>query len=105
VQPGYGGVWIVLLDVDLGPDAKLHTLIHELAHRYGPAGRTEQEREVIAELSAAMVCQRLGLNVWPQATGYLSARVPVLEVQAWAVQRTGAEIDRLVAALTKIAQP
>jgi hypothetical protein len=103
-QPGYGGVWVVLLDVGLGVDAKLHTLLHELAHIYGPSPAREQEREVIAELSAAMVCERLGLNVWPQATGYLSARVPTLEVQSWAVQRCATEIDRLVDALAKIAR-
>lgn len=102
-QLGYKG-WVILLHHSLSVDAKLWTLLHELAHLFGPEGRTEQEREVIAELTAAMVCERLGLNVWPQSTGYLNYRVPIHEVQTWTVQRTGREIDRLVDALTAIAR-
>src|SRR3982751_4101923 len=63
-QPGYGG-WVVLLSQDISPDAQLRTLVHELGHVYGPKVSTENEREVIAELVSAMVCQRLGPHGWP----------------------------------------
>lgn len=101
-QPGVGG-WIILIERDIPTNDKLTTLLHELGHIYGPSARTEQEREVIAELVAAMVCQRLGLDVWPQSASYLAGRVPDLELQTRTVQREGVKLDALVAALTKAA--
>jgi hypothetical protein len=99
-QPGYLGGWIIRLDRRLEPDAQLWTLLHELGHIYGPNARTEEEREVIAELVAALVCARVGLNVWPQVTAYVASRAPVLEAQSRIVQLHGAQIDRLVDRLT-----
>lgn len=101
VQQGYGG-WIVLIGRDLSPDEKLYTLLHELGHIYGPRPPTDDDREMMAEMIAAMVCERIGMNVWPQTTCYLSWRVPSLDDQAWAVQRHGAEIDRTVDALVRV---
>lgn len=103
-QAGYGGP-VVLLDRSLSPNGELFTLLHELGHLYGPQPAIELEREVIAELIAAMVCQRLGLDVWPQATSYLAMRVPDLELQTQTVQRYGARIDTTAEMLTKAAQP
>lgn len=102
-QYGYHG-WVVLLDDTLSPNAKLWTLVHELTHIYGPRAPVEEDREVIAELTAAMVCERLGLNVWPQSTSYLASRAPDLERQTATVQRYGWKIDALVDGLVKATQ-
>ncbi len=101
VQPGYGG-WVILIEREQPPNAKLSTLLHELGHVFGPKGNTELEREVIAEMIAAMACEAVGLDMWPQATSYLAYRVPALDTQMSLVARVGAGIDNTAKALAKI---
>lgn len=98
---GYVG-WVVLLNESLSVNNRLYTLLHELAHVYGPDG-TDEAREVVAEMVAASVCARIGLDVWPQTAAYLAANVAP-EVQARAVQRYGEDIDRIIERLTLAVQ-
>lgn len=100
VQHGYGG-WIVLINDQLAVDAQLYALLHELGHLYGHASLNGDDGEVVAEMVAAMACERIGLNVWPQTTAYLADRVPSLDQQMRAVQLHGARIDQVVAMLVK----
>lgn len=93
-------VWTILINRDLGPDAKFYTLLHELGHLYGPATLNDGDGEVFAEMTAGLVCQRVGLPVWPEMAAYLVRRVPSLDQQAQTVQRHGVAIDRLVDRLT-----
>jgi hypothetical protein len=103
IQYGHGG-WIILIERGLTGNEKLHTLLHELGHLLASGKAPELESEVIAEMVSAMVCQRLGLDVWPQTAAYLVMRVPDFEIQARAVQFSGARIDAVVEKLTQAAQ-
>jgi hypothetical protein len=95
--------WVILLNRDLSPNNRLYTLLHELGHVYAPEGIGTDAQEVFAEMVSASVCERLGLNVWPQTTAYLAHQVE-REVRARTVQRYNAQIDRIVVKLTKAAQ-
>lgn len=104
IQPAYGGGPVILIEEDMTPNSKLYTLVHELAHLLGPKVSTEAEREVIAEVTAAMVCQRLGLDVWPQTAAYLAWNIPKEDDQTRPVQLHGAQIDALVMKIVKAAR-
>ena len=95
----YAG-WIVLINETLTPNHRLHTLLHELGHVYGPQDLGMDAGEVFAELVAAQVCERVGLNVWPQTTAYLAAFVP-LDRQTVTVDAHGGAIDEIVDKLAK----
>lgn len=96
--------WVILLDIDLPVNNRLYTLLHELGHAFGPHAVTIQEAETIAELIAVQVCDKLGMNVWPQTASYLAAHID-LETQWLVVQRYGARIDEVVKRLVTAAQP
>lgn len=101
----YGGQvgWVVLINEDLPPNNKLYTLAHELGHVYGPRKLTYQEAETVAEVIAASVCQRVGLDVWPQTASYLASHSE-LEVQTAVVQRYGRDLDKVITMLSAAAQ-
>lgn len=96
--------WLVLINENLPPNNQLYTLLHELAHVYGPLKVLGAPAgETFAELVAGMVCQNLGLDVWRQTTAYVAGHQPMDE-QTATVQQHGLAIDALVDTLTQAAQ-
>lgn len=94
---GYTG-WVILISRDLTPNGRLYTLLHELGHVLGPQHLDSASAEVVAEMVAAMVCERLGLDVRAQTAAYLTAHVP-LDMQSRVVQLHGERIDNIVTTL------
>jgi hypothetical protein len=92
--------WVILVDADQPADARLYTLLHELAHVFSPLKRGQaDDDEVFAELVSVLVCERIGLKVWPQTASYLAARTR-LEDQERIVAHYAGDIDRVVEKLT-----
>jgi hypothetical protein len=98
--------WIVLLDEDLPPNARLHTLVHEVAHILSPARvfNEMQASEIFAEIVAVQVCDQLGLDTWHQTAAYLR-HFTTPEMQTLTATRYRTDIDHAVETLTKAAQP
>lgn len=98
--------WVVLLDAELPPNGKLQTLAHELSHIHAPADTFKDAKtaEVFAELSAAQVCDQLGLDTWRETAAYLKT-MTTLEDQARTAAKYHTQIDAVVAKLVKAARP
>jgi hypothetical protein len=96
--------WIVLINRDLSTNNRLYTLLHELGHVLGPHNLSEDASEVIAEMVSAQVCQRIGLDVWPQTTAYLAINTSVASQYA-TVARYGLQIDAIVDGLSRAIGP
>lgn len=94
--------WVILVDPDRPADARLYTLLHELAHILGPTklGVTAENDETFAEVVTVIVCDRLGLSAWPQTAAYLHQNVP-LDVQERFVSAHEKDIDAVVAKLVQ----
>lgn len=93
--------WVILVDPDRPANARLYTLLHELAHILGPdkLGVAEHD-ETFAEVVTTIVCDHIGLSAWPQTASYLHQNVP-LDVQERFVASHEKQIDAVVATLTK----
>jgi hypothetical protein len=90
--------WVVLIDRDLGADAQLYALAHELGHVYSPPLRIVEEREVFAELVAVQVCAAVDLDVSRETALYLAARTTA-DDQERVIRARSADIDRVVQTL------
>lgn len=94
---------VVYLEQRLSANARLATLVHELAHVLHGTYLNKQAGEVYAELVAVQVCGALGLDISKQSAAYLRPRVE-MSLQ-WSVAQTfGPQIDRIVPVLVKAAR-
>ncbi len=83
----------------LSPNAKVSTLIHELAHAHGATSivHTRSGAEAIAESAAFVVCQSVGLDTTSKSVPYL-AGWSTAEVRV----RVLGEIDHYAAVLERV---
>jgi antirestriction protein ArdC len=64
----------IVISTELAPNAKVRTLIHELAHAHGVTYKdySRGEAEVIVETAATIVCGSLGLDTSGESIPYIA---------------------------------
>jgi hypothetical protein len=68
--------WTIFLDRNMGGNALVHTLVHELAHVYGNVNYKDysrEEAEVIVESAAVMALGLIGYDVSASAVPYIAS--------------------------------
>lgn len=65
---------VIVVDQDACPNAKVRTLVHELAHAHGVTYRdySRGEAEVIVETAGTIVCGSLGLDTSGESIPYIA---------------------------------
>jgi hypothetical protein len=61
---------IILINEELGPNARVATLLHELGHVFEPPGLTDYGSDVFAETVAVVVAKEIGLDIRMHSAGY-----------------------------------